>query len=329
MSNPSDGRTLHGQKLFGVHQIPVPFTRTMEEAPSTADGLVGQALTEIEPKDRQASEVTVFGPINLSSYLLGPIAGEHNIPFPKVLTSLVAEYEVGGGATNYNEVASSTETGFSGVGISVGGSAQSSAYNVPKLLPVIQEVWGDPVPVDHYYFFGQAFDLSTVLATLSAKLSTTVNQWPVFKPKSLHFVLLGERVNATARVNLQGSTSSSSSGSSTSLSVGEGTGQEFSPSVELMDIPPTLHGSMTFSVAPTETQATAGSILATGAISGSAAAGAAATANCSITPNTVSATTPTALPTSGIYLFALDVEPAEIFGYFYAHAIIFDFSTIA
>lgn len=329
MSNPSSGRLTHGQKLFGVHQIPVPFTRIMDEAVTTADPLVGQALTEIEPKDRQASEVTVLGPIDLSSYWLGPIAGEHNIPLPKVLTALTPEYEQGGGANSYSESATSSETGWTGVGLSLSGSAQASAYNIPKLLPVIQEVWGDPLPVNHYYYFGQAFDISTILSKLSAKLGETVSQWPIFKPESLHFVLLGEKSNASARVSLQGSVSSGPNGSSSSLSEGEGAGLEISPSVELMDIPPTLHTGITLSISTSPSFAAAASISATGAISGAPSVASTAEANSVIAPSIVTATSPTALPTSGLYLYATDVEPSETFGWFYVHVIIFDFATIA
>lgn len=331
MSVSGQGRLLHGLRMHGTHQVPVPFTKQMDSAIDQADAIAEAAtpLTEVEPKDRGASDVISYATLDLSNYWLSYDGIERRMRIPDVLTSLVLTYEKGGGDTSYVEAADTTASGSYSVGVSLSGQAQASAFVLPKIIPTLHETWSFNQPVSHYFYFGQAFDQATILAKLSAKLGTTVNAWPVFKPESITLKLVGQRTSSNARATFQGSVSSHSGGDSTSESAGFGEGQEFSPQVETVQIPATLHGAITLSPSSSsQTNTATAGISASGIIGG----GGGGVANCiatgSVTPTSIPATSPAGVPTSGLYLFDFDIEPAETFGWFYAHAVVFDFAKL-
>jgi len=316
-----------GQMMWGIHQLIIPFTE-QEMDLTLVQAVLGDAHTEITPLDRQQDRVKIYTKPNLDSYWLS-FDSTADIPLPNVMTALTATYENGGGDTNYTETGSDSASGSYHVGVSVSGQCQASAFSIPKLVPTITETWSSNLPVKHYFYFGSAFDIATVLSKLSTQLATTVNAWPVFHTATHKFTLFGTRVNATGRASCQGTAYSHTTGASASFTQGLGEGLDISPVIEVMQIPSTLHGSFSFTGTGSSSHNAVAAITISGSpISGGGGGTATAAATSSITPNTLAATTPSALPVSGLYLYKFDIEPAEIFGYFYAHAIVFDFSVL-
>lgn len=328
--NPSLGELLNGQLLLERHkQFIVPFTQQMMDKVS-ADALVGQALTEITPKDRDASEVRVYGPIDLSAFVLQAPGIERRMRLPDVMTALTVTYEQGGGDTDYTETNTNSATNPTSVGVSLRGQAQASSFNIPKLVPVTTETWSFNQPVQHVWFYVQgSVTLAAVLARLTTIMGATVLAWPVFKPESITMTLVGTRVNGTCQVSFQASVASYS-GSSAVSSFGSGKGLEYSPIIEIQHIPATLHGAFTLSTTSDVTHTATASIASVGGpITGGGASSTSVSASASVSPTTISATSPAALPSSGLRLFDFELEPSEQYGWFFGHAILFDFAVLA
>lgn len=331
MSNPSSGRLLHGQKLHGPLMLPATFTRIMDEAATTADPLCdGTANREVEPKDRQASEVTEYN-IDLSEFFLSYDGFERRMRLPPVLNDLQVQYVVGGENNDYIETAGQTGSGAFSVSASLAGSAQAAAYCIPKIIPNTKEAWPYEMPAKHCFFFAPPGNLTTAdyLTRLSIQLGVSVSAWPVWLTESLTFITTGERVNASARATLQASFATHSSGASATQSIGFGSGTSVSPNIEITQIQPTLHGAFSLSGSAGTSQSASTTISSSGVITLAAGGTANAVAAGTVSPTSVSATSPANLPSSGLYLYDVEMEAASTFGQFLLHAVLFDFSVIA
>lgn len=321
----SNGKLLYGQLMFGAHQLPIQFTEEMMDSTS-ARALLGQAHTEITPNDQDSSKVKVYTTPDLSDYWLSYDGIERRMRIPDILTDLELTFETNGAASSYTDSGTNLGTGTYHLGQSASGQCQASAAVIPKLIHSIREIWSFNPHVTHYFYFGTAFDQATILAKLAGKLGVSVNPWPVFKPESLVFKGVSQRNNASARVAVQGTAGSTSS----SQTQGHGDGYDHNSLVQDIQLPATLHGSFTLSPSTsTLSKDAVGSASFTGTMNAAAGATAHAVAVGSLTPSSVSATSPAGIPSSGLYLFDFDIEPAEEFGWFFAHAVVFDFAILA
>lgn len=329
-----DGRHFPSQLIFGSRRLDIPYEEWVSDW-EHAQAYVGQPHFEVTKKDFDSYTIRAFGDVDLSGFWLTYDGIERRMRLPDVLTELTLTYEKGGGSTTYTESGVSTATGNYSVGMSLAGTAQASAFTIPKLIPNITETWSFNPPVSHYFYYGQAFDQATIIAKLAAKLGVAVNPWPIFKPESLIFKMVGTRVNASGRATAQGSAMSRGADASATESHGFGFGLDIAPVIETQTIPPTLHGAFTLSPSSDGESHTGVTLIgATGIISTGGGGTATAASTGSVTPTSVSATSPTALPTSGLYLFDFDVQPDAEFAnagsnWYFAHAVIFDFAKIA
>lgn len=327
----SDGDLLSGQILFGGHQVPIAFTQRSTAKPE-ADAQIGDPFKEVIPTNKSNSEVKDYSGVDLIGYHVGPIDITGDIDgLPNVLTGLTVVYNKGGGDQAFIEAATASGSGSSfSVGASVSGTATANAYCVPKLLPTIVTPATRNVPLKTYYFATQTFTTASFLTILTAAFGSTVLAWPVFKPVPLYFNLLGTKTSASARADYQGSFSISGSGTSLLQSDGVGKGLDVSPNIEQQEISPTIHGA--FSLSGSDSQAhsaTTALSVSGGIISGGGAGSNTATANGSISPTSVTATVPAALPTSGLYLYKIIFEASPAYGWYFIQAIVFDFASIA
>jgi hypothetical protein len=331
--NQGDGRHFPSQLIFGARRLDIPYEEWVSNW-AEAQQYVGQPHFEVTKKDYDSYNIRAFGDVDLSGFWLAYAGIERRMRLPDVLTSIELTYEKGGGGTTYTEVGTSTASGDYSVGMSLAGSAQASAFVIPKLIPQVTETWSFNPPVMHYFYYGHLFDQTTILALLTEKLGVPVLAWPIFKPESLIFKLVGSKVNASGRATAQGSAAAHSSGTAATGSIGFGEGRDYAPVIETMTIPPTLHDAITLSPgSDTESHTGETSIGATGVVILASTGTATADAAGSVTPTSISATSPTALPSSGLYLFDFDVQPdAEMANsganWYFAHAVIFDFSVL-
>lgn len=323
----SPGVVERGQLMYGPRQVSVAYTQ--ESLPiADANAAIGDPFTEITPTNRQNSEKKVYAIPDLSGFFL-KYTGYSNIDLPNVLTSLSIDFVKGGSDSGYTEIATAGATGLFSIGVSVSGTAQASAFCVPKPLYAIDTPATTNVPVINCFFYTTDLSTANILSILTAQLGATVLAWPVFKAKPLTLTLTGMKASATARADYQASASVGSSGSSASQSDGLGKGFDLTPSVEQVQLPPTIHGSFSLTGSDTQTNGAATSVVVSGGIiSGGGSGSAGATATGTVTPTSISATSPAALPSSGLYLYKVNPETSPIFNNYFVQAIVFDFSTL-
>lgn len=327
----SDGDLLKGQLLFGPRQIPVQYEQRSTKR-IEADALVDAKtpLTEVLPTNKSNSEVKHYAPLDLSDYFESySTAG--NIDLPNVLTSLSVVYTNGGSNADYTETANIAASGTSwSVGASVSGTAQASSFSLPKAIPLITPPTATNVQIINCYFFTTSLDTANILAILTAKLGATVLAWPLFKAKPITLILSGQKVSASARRDYQGSASDSPSGVTLTQSDGIGTQFDYTPSVEIVEIPPTIHGAISLTVSGSQSHTGTTTVTVNGGvISGGGTSTVTALASSSVAFTSLSPTTPAALPTSGLYLYRVDTDTTTTYGNFLIHAQVFDFAQIA
>jgi hypothetical protein len=327
----ANGKLLLGQLLYGIRRLAIPFTKQMMDKAS-ADALVGDANTEITPNDQDSSEVRVFDAAGAEAAFEAEwieFAGTMDIPLPNRLSGCNVTYEKGGEAGEYNDAVTAWGiTAYHSIGLSVNGSAQASAFCIPKLVYDIIETYSQNLPVKHCFFYDADPTIANVLIRLSAELGAAVAEWPTFQPEAHTIVCIGQRVQSSAKGAAQVSDASSSGGSSFSESIGAGSSYEYAPSIQIERLPPTLHGTFSLDASDTITKTAEAMIdLGTGG-SSTGTIPAAAVAEGSVSPADFFATTPAGFP-SGLHLYKLLIEPNDEFGYFFVHAVVFDFDTVS
>lgn len=323
----SPGELLHGQILFGSRQTPIAFTQ--QSLPTdTANAVIGSPLAEVIVADKVNSEVKDYSGLDLSSFFQA-IDTIGDIELPNVLSDLTLTYQKGGGDTTYTENAVASASGNTGAGVSVSGTAQASAFCIPKLLPTLITPPTSNVPLKSCFFATKDFTTANFLSILTTQLGATVLAWPVFKPVPLTFNLFGTKVTASSRADFQGSISTSSGGGSTTESNGLGFGNDYTPSIEQQTISPTIHGSFSLTASDGISHTGVTLIAVSGSISGGGGGSATAAATGSILPTSVPATSPAAIPTSGLYLYRVIFDPSPTYGWYFVNAIVFDFASIA
>lgn len=324
LPNPSTIR--QGQILHRTHHVPIR-TSTQEMTPSQAALHLGVDSTTVEPLDRQQSRVTIFDSSGLASFWMQHTS-RGSPRLPAVLKSLSIVYENGGGDGEYIEVGTNSASGSGSISASVSGTAGCSSFSLGKVLHDIQ---GAPSEVDisHNYFYSATTDITTILSRLTTKYAVSVLAMPLFQEKGITLTLFGMKSNSSIRRSYQGSKSAFSSGVSESNTNGLSTQIEKSPVRDQIQIPATLHGAFSLTPTSTETHGATVNVGVTGVINGGGGGLANAIATASVTPSSISATSPTTYPTTGLYVSSVDVEAVDIYGAFLVHASVIDFSTFS
>jgi len=227
-------------------------------------------------------------------------------PVPPVLKSLVATWNIGNGTGSSNTTGWGTRTSRGSYSVSDGGNANSSRSIRPNVTPVIEQVWTNNLPMKMHFFYLEDPTEANILTYLGVKMSTTVNAWPVFKPKSVSVSLFGQSGNVQA----QASVSVSKSSQSASASQSEGTGVSIQTMNDLLLVSPCLHATLTVTNGGSSTVFITSS--ASGSISGEVNAFANSSQSVAVSGATdaegLSATTPADIPRSGIYLVDIKTE---------------------
>lgn len=326
----ANGPILAGQLLEGKFKQPIQFTeQSMDKA--SADALLGTEFVEITPRDQDNSLVKTYT-ANESAFTglfktydtYMPLQG-----IPDVLNSFSITWEKGGGSSDSLETVTGAAAGSYSLSMSAAAPAQASAFCVAK--PVIDMTRYDTsnLRVTHCFFYLAAPTEANALTRLGTELGVAVNAWPVFKLKSHTITAVGMKVSANARRSISHSISANDNGSSYVKSEGVAKGYDHAPSVDIIQIPPCLHGPISLSDGDyIEKVATGTTIITAGFLSGGGNAVATAYASGTVAPTTLLPTVPESVPTTGKYLYKLDVEPSEDYGYTFVHAIVFDFANL-
>lgn len=243
-----------------------------------------------------------------------------------------------------------------------GGSIQ------PEIIPDIRSRHGRDIPSTAWFFYIQSSADTLSAADLLTKLGSLaggpVSQWPVFKPEQHTFVLKGQRGAGRAQVSASGSVSTQYSSTqernNKEVSSAKGTSYDFSTSFGSVTLSPTIHGSVTVSNStppsasytatcsagwnsiytaatvatysiglPIPSNSGPGDLDPTSGSTGTVSDTATVVLNGSVTPTSLSATTPSAIPVSGLYLVGSPrIEPYKA-RWFRCHAQVIDASVLA
>ncbi len=260
-----------------------------------------------------------------------------DVKLPSELLGIAVVWNSDGGIGVFNSeftgVQASEGTGIrAGLGGSEQARANGSASVQPELVINIREREGRDVPCLSCFFYIPIVG-GDFLGRLSTVAGVSASYWPRFNPVAHNIVLAGMKVQVSA----QASGSASFDGQNVSDPItftsekneGSGTDSDYSTMVGTKYIPPTIHGAITIADA-TKSQATSatcdvgwiGEGTDTLTVDGitydlkipdvtAAADTGTVNANGFVSPTSLAATSPDAIPTSGWYVVGMRSEPVD------------------
>lgn len=342
VATSADYDVRQGQFYDDTEDVVIPFT---EQIVGAGEG-IGDAKTEVLPLNDLRYKKRVYVPDEDAILALSwQFESTVDLNLPDVLTGIEVVWNIskGEGSSSFPTIDMiAIAVGTSGsAGVDPRAQAQSSISLMPEIIPTIETIWAQNVPTRHLVFFlpdnSSAAAVKTKCQTI---LSAVVNTWPTFKPKPLTFVLKGEQLNLSANASSHARLSFSESSKSAERTTGGGSSYDTGVTNKVVRLPPTLHAAfnLTGGTSKTETinvtvNASTVKIEGTGTAAGSVAAKdniitINGTVEGSVTPTTVSATSPAAVPASGWYLYKTNSERWK-YGYSMFHCILIDASKFA
>ena len=317
--------TLGGQDYDATLDTVVQYSETIEDAGVS----LGTNRKDVQPLGGGKDLVRTIAPpeAELDAYLLS-IPGTTSVNLPDVLEDVTITFEKETGEGGYDETGSGFSTGDSAsLSLNLSADAQGSAVIVPNAQVNIKQVWGQDIPCVHHFFF---LPNPVTQADILSKVGAT--SWPVFQPQAHTITLKGGSLSLKTRANVQQHASISSSNTSRTKGQGSGTSRAVGATIRTVHIPPTIHASIPFNTT-TETEdvevsATADMAGTTNWDAMSKTEQASGTVTGTVSPSSLGATTPSAIPTSGVRLKHVDVDPYK-WGYSRVHAITVDFAVFA
>lgn len=343
------GEILSGQQLEPQAGFVAPFIEIV--VPYYADvsgalitGYEGDDFCEITPLDAHSARVRLYNVTEIDEILAGiSIIVPTTIPridLPATLNSITVVYNTATGAGSDSHPASQQFVALAGSGsgsISPSSNSQGSAAITPDLQIDITERYLVNVSAMEYTFYlPSGSTMADVIAKLITLGATGVQAWPQFRPVSHQITLIGQQASVSAKADTSVGGGGTIDSGQAFYQWGNGTSAEIGLTTITKTIPPTIHGVINVSGASTSSAtatatADASSVafstpLGTiGAITNTVSKSQDATA--SVSPTTLSATTPAAIPSSGLYIYSLNPGPSE-FGQIIFQAIVVDFATL-
>lgn len=323
-------RELGASVAYSQQIVPTPALGTVVEDPFVEYSPINEALSV---------KRTTIAPIAALNAFYQYFPSRYSFPggLPRVLVSMNIVWHSDGSVGDFETEWEGIATGVSrSLGGSENGDAQSSASVIPELVPVIREIEASNIPsTSHFIFLPMPVTSASLLAAIAARVGTSISAWPIFKPQSASVVLKGMKVSVQARASANASYSTSDDGVTFSRekTLGKGRSFDVTPVINNVTIPPTIHGLITITNTASPSQTASG----TAAVEWVGAGGldsvdvnitASRVASGSVSPVSVAATSPSAIPTAGIYLVDSKVEPYD-FGYAKVFAETIDASVFA
>jgi hypothetical protein len=354
----SDGKILSGQQFDPRGTMLVRrFTEQVQDytksvSPQTT-GLEGTDGVEISPTDGAAAKIRTWNLTAIAAEYEASVIefpGKVTVDLPDVLTSITATYNKssGSGASNHPASQQFFNVLNSGSGnLSPKATTQGSAAIIADVIVNITNFRGIQVNCQHYYFY---LTNTATLAQIIAKLGTiascgTVTDLPIFKPETKQIKVYGGQVSIQQSANTNAALSFSSNKNNVitstvrSFEYGDGNSKEIGVSTKVITIPPTIHAALSVGGLTTDTETVTVTVVANSLpiyINANIVVPTIineptplqATVNAGVTPVSLSATVPSAIPTSGKYLVAHTGDIAE-YGFTLIHAVVVDFAQYA
>lgn len=311
----------YGQNYDRSLDVPLQFVK-QKNAMATNYG-VNRIDSEID--DWTRNDDTIWDIANITAQLAAsPIISHKTIArinFYPTLTAVTVTYNPSSGDSTDDHPASQQGAEYFGSGsvsCSPSASSQSSASILPSIHPEITPNEFEGVPATEVKFWvPKNSSRATVLAALATIMGAAVSDRPQFHPKIFRFTLFGGQASIAARASSQTSAGGSETSGHRSFEWGNGKSVSTGVSVAIEQTPPVLCAGITITGATSDVEIEAFADASTNAITGSNEVAAItntktanATVEASVSPTSLSATTPTGIPTSG--LIAWELEPGPL-----------------
>lgn len=281
-------------------------------------------------KDRTLKIVESPPVAALSSYYAS-FPTEVDLRLPNVLKQVYVVWSEdkaeGASDVEWNGFASGTSYSLSG---QESGDATSSGSLRPEVVVEIEQPWGANIPATAYFFYIESDNNSVSESSFLSRLTSfsgSVQRWPLFRPVSHTIIAQGAKV--AVRADAQGSASYSFSQSSTTTEKSEGSGESYDVGLALnsVNIPPTIHEALTISGAEEKTITVNAKSTADWVgfnfPSVNVVSEASHSIKAKVTPTSLAATSPAAIPTAGLYVVQSRIEPYK-WGWSKCSAIVID-----
>ena len=214
------------------------------------------------------------------------------------------------------------------------GKAEISAQ--PTLNIEIETVFGSDISATVHFFYlnseNNPVSESSFLSRVSAVVGSSVQRWPIFKPKSHTITAFGAAVSCNSNAQLSATVTKNYEGQKISgKSSSEGGPSSVNRSIDVINVPPTIHGAITVTGGSSYTSVQATS-QARARLEGDefddvnpVVKTNSASASVSVSPLSFPATSPPDIPRSGDYLVGSSAEPFK-WGWLKCSATIIDAS---
>ena len=337
MANRGDGEVLNGQLYDRKDDLVIQYTQQMRNAGNATAENLGDARTEIVPNSQDSSRVTIFtAPTAALDAIVHSYPTTINVELPDTLVSITASYNSLKGEGVGREDNTAFTSGTSGsLNVDLRGSGQSSFSIIADIIADISNTSarGRDVPATEYFFYMPSpVTQGQILARLLTITGQTVNTWPRFTPKVHVLTAKGQQMNLRVGAHVNQSWSFSPSNTSGSTTWGDDYSWDGGVTVRTYTLPPLIHGpiSITSPVQQGSAIATAYADVVGGENFPPKRVEITKTIGpltASVTPSFLAATTPSAIPSSGLYLYRSDAENHE-FGYMKVRAIVVNFANV-
>lgn len=313
-----------GQTIDATTGVAIPFVQftapyTQNAAGERVTGYEGQDNTEIQPKGDTEAQIRITDPDNALGAILDALVVSNattipSISFPPTLTGVTVTFNTNEGAgvdSHPADQQSFTVYGSGSGTLNPTSNSQGSASIIPDAQPIIEERFHENVDAMEYTIYGENGDTpSDIRGKLGTLISATILAWPQFKPKSITLTVQGQSASVSAKADTRvfagGTTDSGSAG----YEYGNAQSKETGVQTKSIRISPTLHGAITITGASDTATAAADADASTDIFAPGSLGEQPAIPNTksvsvdvtgSVTPTSITATTPAAIPTSGLY----------------------------
>lgn len=324
---------LVGQTYDRALNAPIKFTEQRQAIATAAAGL-GVAGVDITPEDFSRSVVRTYDLTSVQAVLDAIVESNFiyvDLDLPPVLTGFTARYSkdyANGTSTKTATSASGGVDEFS-LSLSANASAQGGAGIIADIVPDIAQADGqNRKALEYFFFMASVYTFAQLITRLNAITAGSVAAWPRFNKVPVTIVAYGEKRSETTEAEYSEALKITSTGTVyKSFAQGQGHSGDVSLNTKLIQIPPTLHAALSLPSGDNQTfsvqAATAGTVSLSETGSGlQVVAGGfvSSTAN-------LAATSPTAVPTTGLYLHRVDTQSYG-FGRKLVRAIVVDFANL-
>ena len=306
-------------------------TQQFVDPPTEADLFLQDTSFTPITKDRFL-RVTETVPYDVVAGYFMTYSSTIDINLPNVLKSIDVLWSTDV-ANGFYESSWSGDAGGENVSISGSerGESNGSASASPELLINIEQPWGADCPinvhvfyvkptdnsfVDGNYYAGSFVNSDLVISKLMQKSpysgsSLGIKRWPTFKPISHRVITNGKRVSVSVQCNGSFSYARSEDNYHQDSTTGSGSGVSIDTTLNITNIPPTLHPYMGLTDSNQRQVVASASCNISLPFSASASASYSTPSNiyAGVSPTAFSATYPTDIPRAGYYLLKYNSEP--------------------